>query len=196
VADLVLASASPRRRELLRLVGVRFRVIPADIDETPRPDETPAGLARRLASEKAQALHTGRDWILAADTVVAVGAAILGKAADAAEAAQMIRAIAGRTHQVITGFAIRSPEGEETGGTVTTDVDVRTLREAEIAAYVGTGEWRGKAGAYAVQGIAAAFVTAIRGSYTNVVGLPLAEVTDELLRRGAPSAHLEDGVPA
>jgi septum formation protein len=193
VPDLVLASASPRRRELLARVGVPFRVLATDIDETPLPGELPAALAHRLAAGKARAAANGRDFILAADTVVAVDATILGKAADAAEATAMLQEIAGRTHQVITGFALAAPNGKLSEQLVCTEVDIRPLSAEEIAAYVATEEWRGKAGAYAVQGIAAAFVTAIRGSYTNVVGLPLPEVLAELARCGAPADRWSEG---
>lgn len=182
---LVLASASPRRRELLERLGLRFAVDPADIDETPRPGEPPAAYAARMAREKADVCAARRrtDFVLAADTVVAVGPRILGKPTDRAEARVMLEAISGRTHQVLTGYCVRG--AAEATRTVSTEVDVAKLPSRELEAYLESGEWQGKAGAYAIQGIFAYAVTAVRGSYTNVVGLPLAEVVRDLVRLGA-----------
>ena len=182
IEPFVLASASPRRRELLAKTGFRFEVVPAHIDESVRVGETPEAYALRLAREKAVG-HPGR-WVLAADTVVALGARNFGKAADEAEAREMLQALAGRTHRVITGWCLRRDQ-EERADIVTTEVDVAPLSEREIEAYVRGGEWHDKAGAYAIQGAFAFAVTAIRGSYTNVVGLPLSEVTRALLELGA-----------
>jgi septum formation protein len=195
---LVLASASPRRLELLTRVGIEVEVLPAEIDETPQLAERPSACALRLASEKAAAaaqLAPGR-WVLAADTVVEVDGIMLGKPDDGASAAAMLAQLAGRTHRVVTGYAIRGPDGASTARSVTTEVDFRELEADDIDGYVASGEWRGKAGGYAAQGIAAAFVTAVRGSFTNVVGLPLAEVLMDLERAGASRADLARGVPA
>jgi septum formation protein len=192
---LILASASPRRRELLERVGVAIEVLPANIDETPRDREDPEAYVARIALAKAAALaaaHPAR-WVLAADTTVTIDGVILGKAEDGAEAAAMLRQLSGRTHQVITGFAIAGPS-DGLVATVTSDVDVVALDEGMIADYVASGEWRGKAGAYAIQGIAAAFVRNVRGSVTNIIGLPLVEVLEALRAVGAPSAQLANGI--
>jgi septum formation protein len=198
VTELILASASPRRRELLERVGVRFRVAPADVDETPIPGEKPPAYVARVALAKAKAAAAASPgaWVLAADTTVVIGMTILGKAADEKEATAMLKRLSGRTHQVLTATYLLGPDGKGSQNLVTTDVVMRPLLEPEIAAYVACGEWRGKAGAYAVQGIASAFIVVIRGSYTNVVGLPLAEVVSDLTRRGAPGPDLSRGIPA
>jgi septum formation protein len=189
---LVLASASPRRRELLERVGVPIEVRPADVDETPRDGEEPRAYVARIADAKARATAAPGIWVLAADTTVTIDGAILGKAADAAEAAAMLRRLSGRVHQVITAFAITNVPTR----TIATDVEMIELDDAAIADYVASGEWRGKAGAYAIQGIAAAFVRAVRGSVTNVIGLPLVEVLAALREAGAPSAVLAKGIPS
>jgi septum formation protein len=189
--DLVLASASPRRRELLSQLGLRLQVAPADVDETPSPGERPAEYALRVAGAKCDAafygmvlLPTPPMAVLAADTTVAVGAQILGKPADRDDARRMLGLLAGRRHDVITAYRIRcgSRMAERA---VTTAVTFRALQPAETDAYLDSGEWEGKAGGYAVQGIAGAFVTELRGSHTNVIGLPLAEVLADLLALGA-----------
>jgi septum formation protein len=192
---LILASASPRRRELLERVGVAIEVLPANIDETPRDREDPEAYVARIALAKAAALAAAYParWVLAADTTVTIDGVILGKAEDGAEAAAMLRQLSGRTHQVITGFAIAGPS-DGLVATVTSDVDVVALDEGMIADYVASGEWRGKAGAYAIQGIAAAFVRNVRGSVTNIIGLPLVEVLEALRAVGAPSAQLANGI--
>jgi septum formation protein len=193
---LILASASPRRRELLERVGVAIEVVPAGVDETPHDGEDPEAYVARIAMAKAAAVaaqHAGR-WVLAADTTVTIDGAILGKAETGDEAAAMLRLLSGRTHQVITGFAI-SGSGSILE-TVTSDVDVIPLDAAAIADYVASDEWRGKAGAYAIQGIAAAFVRGVRGSVTNIIGLPLVEVLEALRALGAPGARLSAGVPS
>jgi septum formation protein len=181
--DLVLASASPRRRELLERLGLVLRVEPVDLDETPHPDEVPRAYVARLAREKAAAARArlGEDplAVLAADTSVVLQREIFGKPADPAAAAAMLRALAGRRHDVITGFAI-SFGGALVERVTTTTVSFRLLAPEEIDAYVASGEWQGKAGGYAIQGIAAAFATELRGSLTNVIGLPLAEVLADL----------------
>jgi septum formation protein len=185
--DLVLASASPRRRELLERIGLRPRVLPVDLDETPRAGESARPYAIRLAAEKcaAAAARTGDDPpVLAADTVVVVDGEILGKPADEAAAAGMLGRLSGRRHEVITAYYIRH-RGAAVERAVSTAVTFRLLSPAEIEAYVASGEWRGKAGGYAVQGIAALFASELRGSLTNVVGLPLAEVVADLRAAGA-----------
>ncbi|MEO6772054.1 MAG: nucleoside triphosphate pyrophosphatase [Kofleriaceae bacterium] len=196
VAPLILASASPRRRELLERVGVEIEVVPAGVDETPHAGEDPLAYVARIAAAKAATIavqHPGR-WVLAADTTVTIDGAILGKAETGGEATAMLRQLAGRTHQVITGFAVAGPRALVE--TVTSDVDVIALGDGTIAEYVASGEWRGKAGAYAIQGIAAAFVRGVRGSVTNIIGLPLAEVLEALRALGAPGARVAAGVPS
>jgi septum formation protein len=187
---LILASASPRRRELLERVGVPIAVQPADVDETPHAGEDPRAYVARIALSKVRAVPG--TWVLAADTTVTIDGAILGKAGDAAEAAAMLRQLSGRIHQVITAFALTGHEPR----TVATEVEMIELDERAIADYVASGEWRGKAGAYAIQGIAAAFVRGVRGSVTNVIGLPLAEVLEALRDAGAPGAELAKGIPS
>lgn len=174
---LVLASASPRRAELLSAAGFVFDVAPAGIDETPRIGEPAEDYALRMAREKAEA--AARDHpdaaVLGADTVVVAGAAILGKPRDAADAARMLRLLSGAAHVVQTAVALRVA-GQETSSLVKTTVEFRPLSSEEIAWYVGTGEPDGKAGGYAIQGRAARFIDAIQGSWSNVVGLPVATV--------------------
>jgi septum formation protein len=175
---LVLASASPRRRDLLAQVGLAPDLIdPADIDETPLRDETPANHAERLAAEKARSVaarHPGA-YILGADTVVACGRRILPKAEDEATARRCLALLGGRRHRVHGGIAIVTPDGRLVAREVRTAVAFKRLSQAEIDAYIACGEWAGKAGGYAIQGRAALFVAAINGSYPNVVGLPLFE---------------------
>jgi len=195
---LILASASPRRLELLERVGVAVEVSPAYVDESPRAGEDAVAYARRIAAAKADAVAAGAPdrWVLAADTVVEVDGSLLGKPDDEVHAQRMLARLCGRTHRVITAYAVRGPGGRAADGHVTTAVDMRTPTPEEIAAYLASGEWRNKAGGYAVQGIAAALVTSVRGSVTNVIGLPLSEVIDELARLGAPGADFARGVPA
>lgn len=181
---LVLASGSPRRLQLLASLGLDCEVSPVDIDETPHAGETPADCARRLAAEKAAAAvrqHAPGRLVLAADTVVALGEEILGKPADPAAAARMLRRLSGRRHQVFTAVAA-GRTGAAALRVSRSDVTFRKLREREIEAYVATGEPLDKAGAYGIQGLAAIFVRRLCGSYTGVVGLPLCE-TAELLGR-------------
>jgi septum formation protein len=184
---LILASASPRRRALLAQVGiVPAEVRPSDIDESPRRGELPRELALRLAREKGAAADLGPDEIvLAADTIVAAGRRALGKPADAQEARRFLELLSGRRHQVITGVRVRTAE-RVWERAVTTSVRLKRLSEAEIAGYLASGEWQGKAGGYAIQGRAAAFVPWISGSYSNVVGLPLTETCTLLLAAGLP----------
>lgn len=183
---LVLASASPRRRDLLARLGVVPEVRPADIDETPQAGEDPEALVVRLATTKAEvAARAGPggdvEVVLAADTEVALDGRTLGKPHDDEDAAAMLRLLAGQVHEVVTGLAVRRA-GEAHTTAVTTRVAFRRLTDVEVAWYVGTGEPAGKAGAYALQGAGAALVAGIEGSDTNVIGLPLAE-TLALLRR-------------
>ena len=183
-APLVLASASPRRLALLRQIGVEpDEVLPADLDERVLPRELPRSHAERLAREKAGAVAVQRPnaFVLAADTVVATGRRILGKAEDAAEAESHLRRLSGRRHRVYGGIAVIAPDGRQVERLVTTVVQFKKLSEEEIASYLTSGEWQGKAGSYAIQGLATAFVPAINGSYSNVVGLALAE-TAAMLR--------------
>jgi septum formation protein len=182
--SLVLASASPRRLDLLAQVGVTpDRVDPADIDETPLRDETPRRHALRLAREKARAVasRSPGDFVLAADTVVAVGRRILPKAETEDQAIKCLALLSGRNHMVLTAVAVIGPDGREASRLVETRVQVKQLSDVERADYVAGGEWRGKAGGYAVQGVAGGFIIGLHGSYTGVVGLPLYE-TLNLLR--------------
>lgn len=184
--ELVLASSSPRRVELLALAGFMPDIIdPADIDETPLKDETPRRLAQRLAVTKAQVV-AGRHpdaVVLAADTVVAVGRRFLEKAADEAEATRFLRLLSGRNHRVFTGVAVVR-DGRVTHRVNETRVTFKVLSEAEIASYVAGGDWRGKAGAYGIQGAASAFVRQIVGSHHGVMGLPLYETVNLLAGAG------------
>lgn len=182
--DLILASASPRRQDLLQALGLRFRVIPSEVDERRINRETPETHVRRLARAKAAEVSKRfpDQWVIGADTVVVIDEKILGKPDDPDEALQMLAKLASRTHLVFTGYAIlnsRFPDDERVGS-VRSEVHIRELTRNEIAGYVKTGEPMDKAGAYAIQGIGSAIVERICGSYTNVVGLPLCEVTRHL----------------
>ncbi len=186
----MLASASPRRRDLLALVGViPDAILSADIDETPLPDELPRLCALRLAQAKAAAVaalpQAEGALVLAADTVVAVGRRNLGKPADEAEARRFLGLLSGRRHRVVTGVALRLGARLWTRR-VETVVKVKRLSPAETEGYLAGGEWRGKAGGYAIQGVAAALIPEINGSYTNVVGLPLTETANLLAGAGYP----------
>jgi septum formation protein len=184
---LVLASASPRRRELLGQLGLSFEVSAADIDETPHPGEPAQAYVLRLAREKARAVATRHPgaWVLAADTTVALGDELMGKPRDAAEAREMLGRLSGRTHEVHTGVALAGPSGEHST-VVRTRVTFRPLSPGEIAWYAGTGEPLDKAGSYAVQGKGGFLVAAVEGSPTNVIGLPLGETLELLARAGLP----------
>lgn len=172
----MLASASPRRLDLLRQVGIEpDRIAPSDIDETPGKKETPRQLALRLAREKALTVAAEGSFVLAADTVVAVGRRILPKALETAEARDCLELLSGRNHRVMTGVAVRAPDGRLSARLVETSVQFKRLEPAEIDAYLDSGEWRGKAGGYAIQGRAEAFAIQIGGSFSGVVGLPLYE---------------------
>ena len=177
-APLVLASASPRRLELLRQVGIEpATVAPAAIDEAPRARELPAHYARRMARGKAEAVAPEHPnaFVLGADTVVALGRRILPKAEDEAAARACLERLSGRRHRVLGGIEVIAPDGRRAERLVATAVTFKRLEAREIAAYLASGEWRGKAGGYAIQGRAAAFIPRINGSYSNVVGLPLTE---------------------
>lgn len=215
-ASLILASASPRRKDLLERLGFSLRLVVTDIDETPLPGEMALDYTKRLAREKGLAAmrrlmataypedQAGRRgfvagnlparaaneeparWILGADTVVAIDDVLLGKPTDEHEAREMLHRLAGREHRVITGFSLfdlrRNKEGLQA---VTTFVRFKRMSRAEIDNYIGMGESMDKAGAYAVQGIGAYLVEELRGSYTNVVGLPLCQVTEMMHEMGA-----------
>ena len=184
---LVLASASPRRLELLRQVGLMPDCVdPADIDETPHRGELPPAHAIRLAQEKAQAViprHPGA-YVLAADTVIACGRRILPKTEDEATARSCLKLLSGRRHRIHGAIAVGSPDGRLVSRRVDSQVAFKRLSETEIGAYLRAGEWQGKAGGYAIQGLAAALIRWISGSYSNVVGLPLFETTQLLAGRG------------
>jgi septum formation protein len=189
---IVLASASPRRREILATLGIPFHVELADIDESTDPGEPADRYVARLAREKALAVAdriAPGPFVLAADTTVVVDGAILGKPVDDEDARRMLRALAGRAHEVLTGLDVRSTaDRSATHRCVRTEVLFRALDEAEIDRYVASGEGRDKAGGYAIQGLGMGLVREIRGSYTNVVGLPAAEVVELLRAAGAIDA--------
>lgn len=183
-ARLVLASASPRRAELLRAAGVEFDVMPAHVDEAVRDGETPADYVTRVAAAKAYVVHprVPDRMVLAADTTVVVDEHILGKPDDVDDARRMLRVLSGRTHEVLTGVSLISGAGSIDTRLDRTTVEFAPLTTAEIDWYVASGEPMDKAGAYAIQGLASRFVRRIDGSYSNVVGLPVALVC-EMLRR-------------
>ena len=184
---LILGSGSPRRRELLAQIGVEADDIrPPDINEDPRPRELPRPYCVRLAREKALAIPASDDEIvLSADTTVALGRRILGKPENAAEAAQFLYALSGRRHRVVTAVAVR--RGDKLWERdVVTQVKMKSLSDAEVNAYLASDDWRGKAGGYAIQGPAGAFVPWINGSFSAVVGLPLAETANLLVAAGYP----------
>ncbi|PVA06626.1 Maf family protein [Thalassorhabdomicrobium marinisediminis] len=182
---LILGSGSPRRLELLAQLGLTPAEIRApDIDEDPTPAEKPRDYVRRMAREKAEALPCAADEVvLCADTTVAVGRRILGKPADAAEAEAFLRLMSGRRHKVITALAVKTPQRVQVRDVVT-DVKMKRLSDSEIAGYLATDDWRGKAGGYAIQGPAGAFIPWIAGSYQAVMGLPLVETANLLQAAG------------
>ncbi len=195
---LVLASASPRRLALLQQIGIEpDELVPADLDETPNRSELPRRLAARLAAEKARAAakivakrpEIAGAYVIAADTVVALGRRILPKCELMEEAGTCLRLLSGRSHRVYSGVTLITPKGAERHRLVETRVRFKRLSGDEIEAYLASGEWRGKAGGYAVQGLAGSFVVKLIGSYTNVVGLPLYETMSLLSGEGYP-AHL------
>jgi nucleoside triphosphate pyrophosphatase len=196
---LVLASASPRRRELLVQAGFTFEVHPAHIPEDPLPNEDPVAYVVRLAREKAQAvfneLNDAAATILGADTTVTLDNHILGKPEDAADGARMLRLLSGRTHRVMTGIAVVTAESAEVAAEVT-GVRFLALSDEEIDAYIATGEPMDKAGAYAIQGRAARWIPRIEGCYFNVVGLPLSLVSTMLDLGELPATRSRSNPPS
>jgi septum formation protein len=189
---LALASASPRRLDLLRQIGLApDRVAPANIDETPLRDERPGHLALRLAVQKGEAARAGLDgmFVISADTVVAVGRRILPKAEAEEEARACLRLLSGRKHIVLTGVAVFAPDGRRVSRLVEARVEIKRLSHLDVEGYIDGGEWRGKAGGYAIQGQAGGFVTGISGSYSAIVGLPLYETAALLEGVGYPIAR-------
>ncbi len=186
--SLILASRSPRRKYLLRKAGLSFSVIPSAVDESGIRADNPDELVRLLAEAKALEIagKYPESWVIGADTVVVIGKNILGKPASEAQAAEMLRQLSGRTHRVLTGYAICCRARDRIHSeTVSTDVLFKTLSEEEIQWYVDTREPFDKAGAYAIQGLGTFLVKSINGSYTNVVGLPVCEVVEFLIREKA-----------
>lgn len=182
---IVLASASPRRAELLAAIGYApDQVSPAGIDETEHPGETPRAAALRLAQDKlAAAIHPG-DWVIAGDTVVAVGRRILPKAETEDQARACLELMSGRNHRVFSGVAVRAPDGRTASRVSETRIAFKRLDRTEIEAYLASGEWTGKAGGYGIQGLAGAFIENLIGSYTGVVGLPVYETRQMLVGLG------------
>ncbi|AXS39694.1 Maf-like protein [Breoghania sp. L-A4] len=192
---LVLASGSPRRLALLEQIGIKpDYLLPSDADETPEKNETPRALAARLARIKAETARRSAErddeyagaLVLAADTVVAVGRRALPKAELSEEAEQCLRLLSGRAHRVYTGLCLMAPNGAVRQKLVETRVRFKRLSSEEVDDYVASGEWRGKAGGYAIQGLAGSFVVKLVGSYSNVVGLPLYETASLLGGAGYP----------
>lgn len=182
---LILASASPRRSDLLRAADIRFEVETADVDETPRISESPGDYVLRVARDKAFTVERRKpgNLILAADTTVVIGGQILGKPADDEDARIMLKSLSGRVHDVLTGVVLRE-NGREWTAVARTEVRFLPLSDSEITWYIASGEPRDKAGAYAIQGRASRFIDRIDGSYSNVVGLPVATVCDLLRQAG------------
>jgi septum formation protein len=185
---LILASASPRRIELLKRVGLAFQVLPSGVEEEGRPEESPEGHVLRLSAAKAGALARRNPdaWVLGADTIVVIDGRVLGKPADREEAKAMLRTLSGREHTVYTGFSVLSGGGSRAiSRAISSAVLFKDLSDEEMNWYVLSDEPYDKAGGYAVQGMGAFFIQEIRGSYTNVMGLPLCEVIDVLREAGA-----------
>ncbi|PSH64071.1 MULTISPECIES: Maf-like protein [Phyllobacterium] len=191
----VLASGSPRRLALLSQIGIEpDRLLPADVDETPLRAEHPRSLARRLSRQKAEKIaeelksdpELGEAYIVAADTVVAVGRRVLPKAEILDDAAACLRLLSGRSHRVYTGLCLITPKGKLRQDLIETRVRFKRLSREELENYLASGEWRGKAGGYAIQGLAGGFVVKLVGSYSNVVGLPLYETASLLHGEGYP----------
>lgn len=182
---LILASASPRRSELLRAAGYTFDVVPADVDERPLCGESPEAYVRRVALDKARAVAAcfPDAVVLAADTCVVIDGLILGKPSDAADGSRMLRLLSGRTHEVLTGVAVTGPAGTRVEASCS-HVAFAPLTDGEIAWYLASGEPADKAGGYAIQGLASRFVEQVDGSYSNVVGLPVAVVYRLLCEQG------------
>ncbi|MBT2130621.1 Maf family protein [Aliiroseovarius lamellibrachiae] len=184
---LILGSGSPRRAELLEQLGLRADdVRPPEVDETPQKGELPLNYCRRIAASKAAAMSVADDEVvLCADTTVALGRRIMGKPENADEAAKFLRALSGRRHKVITSVVVRNASGQWAKDVVTT-VKMKRLSDQELTAYLASNDWQGKAGGYAIQGPAGAFVAWLQGSYTGVVGLPIHETAGLLLAAGYP----------
>lgn len=188
--QIVLASASPRRRELLTSAGVQFQVIPSHIDELQQPDETAKDFVLRLSQEKAaevadRSTVSGR-WFIGSDTIVLCDEHILGKPENHDDSARMLRMLSGRNHQVVSGYAILDRHNNRwVRRSITTEVTFRILTDHEIKGYIASGEPADKAGSYAIQGLGSFMVTQINGSYSSVVGLPLAQIIDDLQSLGA-----------
>ncbi|SMR82702.1 septum formation protein [Aliiroseovarius halocynthiae] len=184
---LILGSGSPRRAELLGQLGlVADDIRPPDVDETPKKGELPLNYCRRIAASKAAAMHVATDEVvLCADTTVALGRRIMGKPKDTAEAAEFLMSLSGRRHRVITSVVVRNAAGAWARDVVT-NVKMKRLSNEELNGYLATGDWQGKAGGYAIQGPAGAFIPWIQGSYTGVVGLPIAETAGLLQAAGFP----------
>jgi septum formation protein len=192
---IILASASPRRRELLRQIGLIFAVVPSEIEEDVKDGEEPREHVLRLARIKAQEIARDQDSavIIAADTIVVLGGEILGKPKDEEEAFEMLSRLSGRVHRVFTGFCVLSSDGSEYSEAVESKVRFKHLTPEEIRGYIKTGEPMDKAGAYAVQGRGSYMIKKIQGSYTNVVGLPLCELVEVLVRFGAIELYPNTG---
>ena len=185
-SNLILASASPRRKHLLEQVHlIPNQIIPADIDESPMVAEKPKPYVKRMAIEKANAISV-KGFILAADTIVVQGGKIIGKPIDEKEARRMLSRLSGCSHQVITGVALKMPNGDLRHRIVTSKVKLKRLTPKDLNEYIQSNEWQGKAGAYAIQGLAEKFVIRIQGSFSNIVGLPLYETLSLLEGCGYP----------
>ena len=187
---LILGSASPRRSELLAQIGViADKIIPADIDETPQKGERPRPYADRMALTKSKAINVeDSDLVLTADTIVSAGIRILGKPKSEAEAVEFLTLLSGRRHRVTTAVTLQKDD-RIWSRNVTTSVKMKNLSDIEISSYIRSQEWRGKAGGYAIQGIASVFIPFISGSYSNVVGLPLTETANLLIGAGYPISY-------
>jgi len=188
--QIILASGSPRRKEMLENLGIEITIIPSRADETELPGETPEEHVIRLSIDKAKEVSERQDvagrWFIGSDTIVLQDGMILGKPANPAEATEMLRALSGKSHRVLSGYAIIDREKKEiVADVVSTEVRFRKLTETEIAGYIATGEPMDKAGSYAIQGMGGVFVESINGSYNNVVGMPLCQVVQVLERMGA-----------
>ena len=188
---IILASASPRRKELLEQINLEFNVIPSKAAEVVLPDETPEEHVIRLSLDKATEVANRPDvsgrWFIGSDTIVLCEGQILGKPTDTQHATEMLRMLSGREHQVLSGYAILDQQtGKQRAEAVNTRVRFRDLTDEEIARYIATGEPMDKAGSYAIQGLGVCFVASIEGSYTNVVGLPLCRLTLALKEMGVP----------
>lgn len=189
---LILASASPARKALLESAGFTpDKIIPADIDETPRKGEKPGAYVKRLALEKAQAIQKQHPdaFIIAADTVAVSGAKIIGKPDDRAHAKRIITHFGGRRHRVITGLCILAPMGKKTHKLIESTVKCRRITESELEWYLDSGEWEGKSGCYGLQGRASCFIEWINGSYSSIIGLPVSETVSALRSMGFKTAR-------